>query len=148
MNSMEIFQNGDPAREWTIYDDIAENCGQDVAISLFEELAGVELKVPRSVDTVSGQMLAESIGREEAESLCKTFPGDKFYLPQQAYFQRMGRKKRITQMLFAGNTPLDIAKIEGVSERYVRMVRSEYKKAHPSAFSAASASRKLPASMQ
>ena len=132
MNSMEIFQNGNPSRPWTVYDDIAEHCGKDIAIAMFEEFAGVQIKIPRTVDTPIGRTLSNAIGDEAVEKLCKTFPGDSLYLPQQGYSESKGRKGRIIKLLLSGGcSTLDVARIEGVTERYVRMVRREYRNKHP-----------------
>nr|WP_321459673.1 helix-turn-helix domain-containing protein [uncultured Cohaesibacter sp.] len=149
MNSMEIFQNGDPSRPWTVYDDIAEHCGKDIAIAMFEEFAGIQIKIPRTVDTPIGRTLSNAIGNEAVKKLCETFPGDSFYLPQQGYSESKGRKGRIIKLLLSGDcTTLDIARIEGVSERYVRMVRSKYRKAHPNTFSDANKAQVRPVPTQ
>jgi len=134
MNYNEIFQNGNPEDEWTVYDDIALSCGKEVAIALFEEFAGVEVKIPDNFDTDVGKMLSCTIGEAAAKHICKTFPGDCFYFPQMAPARRKERKERIIDKLLEGDlSTMEIARIEGISERYVRSIRRAYKIAHPEA---------------
>lgn len=135
MTSTEIFQNGNPDRPWTIYDDIANACGKEVAILLHDEFAGIEIKIPESVDTKMGNMLSDALGKEAAKALCREFPGDKFHCLQLRTIQNRERNHRILQKLLEGEcTSMEIARIEGVSTRHVNQIRRDYKDKHPEVF--------------
>lgn len=97
--------------------DIADICGEDVAIELVTKLPGIEVKIPAKFSETNP--LAK-IDRKIADILIEQFPGDKFYIPMKS--ADTDKAADIRQLHSDGKLPLEIALETGVTERYVRQV--------------------------
>jgi len=127
MTRTNIFHDGGINADWTVYDDIAAALDEDVALTIFEELSGTELKVPLRIDTLTGRLLASILGDDRAQEFCQAFHGDQMYFLSKDGLERKARRNRIVQKLKAGEcTVLEIARIEGVSDRHVRNLKRRH----------------------
>jgi len=95
--------------------DIAETLGEHVVVELMAKLKGVEVKVP--LRWSQNNPLCR-LDRKIADLIISTYPGDKFYIPNQ--FERVDNRALVAQLLKDGMSTIDIALKLELSERHVR----------------------------
>lgn len=103
--------------------DIADICGQAVALELLSVLPGVEIKVPL---TFSPDNPLSRLKRETADLLIKELAGNKFYVPTRR--ERIDTKAAARRLNREGQSSLEIALALHVSERYVRILLADRKR--------------------
>ncbi len=111
---------------------VAQECGPEVAMALLEKMPGVRFYVPAKY-TDTGPLAV--LGKEHAEAVIAVFAKDIIYIPSQMATtgtpeERLSKKQAlldaIEAQILAGCSTQEIARILGISQGYVFMLRREF----------------------
>lgn len=92
--------------------------GRDAYIALCDWTGGINLYVPSSIDTASGQHLAEEIGQEAAEKLIQWAGGSSIAVPSRRCHEIKRRKRDVQAMRRRGLTVQEISRFYRYESRY------------------------------
>lgn len=110
--------------DWISRPELESLIGKEAAETLCFAYGGVPFYVP--VRPKKGMDLAKVIGFDKICALCSIYGGSYITVPLGAKPQP--HKGRIIALLNEGRTPPQIARTLGTTERYVRVIASQYRR--------------------
>lgn len=96
--------------------------GEERAKALLQQFGGNELYIPARL--AKDHPIAQAIGLIGMACLCREFGGCRIDLPNAS--RKEGKKVRIMELIDQGLGSPEIARITGVTARYVRLVKKDY----------------------
>ncbi|XHE13659.1 helix-turn-helix domain-containing protein [Agrobacterium deltaense] len=111
--------------------DVAETVGIGVALKLIAHFGGTEIKFPKK--PADDHPVLVALGKEDGKAVCQLLAGDFIYIPH-------GRPRRsvradVLELERQGKNRAAIARMLGISQRWVREVANENPPEGPDLFS-------------
>ncbi|SCX30568.1 Mor transcription activator family protein [Agrobacterium sp. DSM 25558] len=111
--------------------DVADMIGISVALKLVAHFGGTEIKFPKK--PADDHPILVALGKEDGKAVCELLAGDFIYIPH-------GRPRRsvradVLELERQGKSRAVIARLLGISQRWVREVANENPPEEPDLFS-------------
>ncbi|WP_250972435.1 helix-turn-helix domain-containing protein [Agrobacterium rosae] len=111
--------------------DVADMIGISVALKLVAHFGGTEIKFPKK--PADDHPILVALGKEDGKAVCELLAGDFIYIPH-------GRPRRsvradVLELERQGKSRAAIARLLGISQRWVREVANENPPEEPDLFS-------------
>ncbi|MDH0908016.1 helix-turn-helix domain-containing protein [Rhizobium pusense] len=111
--------------------DVAETVGIGVALKLIAHFGGTEIKFPKK--PADDHPILVALGKEDGNAVCQLLAGDFIYIPH-------GRPRRsvradVKELDRQGKKRAEIARMLGISQRWVREVVNDNPPEEPDLFS-------------
>ena len=100
--------------------EIADNCGQTVALALLMNYPGVHVRIPKTPTMT--HKLAELLGVDAFKKLCEIYGNEVIQIPRAAAAIRELRNQNILRDFASGMMQSSIALQYGITERQVNRI--------------------------
>ncbi|WP_320200512.1 helix-turn-helix domain-containing protein [Agrobacterium sp. rho-13.3] len=111
--------------------DVADTLGIGIALKLIAHFGGTEIKFPKN--PADDHVILVALGKEDGKAVCEYLAGDFIYIPHGR--PRKSVRSDVLELERQGKTRSEIARVLGISQRWVREVANENPPEEPDLFS-------------